>query len=220
MKYPNDPKSIEARALLLLADDGKFDATTLGATPGEAAEASQALGQLGWPCVEFPLGSGSMHENVNDIVFGLRESAARRVKNDVARTTFKSSEFAAWRKQAVAALAGSGAKRGGKPSKWSPADYSGYRGAKLTHPAANRASFRLLFALMHVREVAPDDAEMKPLQLVASVNELQHSGWPVTFQTNPVRAVWHDVPKEVLDAWRDAFGARGQDTALSGEWLG
>lgn len=219
MEYPTDMKSIEARALLMLADDGKFDATTLGATPGDAAEASQALAELGWPCVEFPSGSGSMHDNVNDISYGLRDGATRKVKNDAARTAFKSSEFAAWRKKVAAALSGSGAKRSGKPSQWSAADYTGYRGSKLNHPGANRASFRLLYALMHVGEVAPADAEMKPLQLVASVNELQNSGWPLTFQTSPLRAAWKDVPADVLDAWRQAFGARGHDDAMSGKWL-
>lgn len=217
MEYPKDLKSTEAKALLMLADDGTFNAATLNVSPGEAGRARDALAHLGWPVVEFPT-EGGPSRSVNDVVYGLRDGSTREQANDEAREAFRSDEFAAWRTKATAAISKSSTAKKAAVRKWSAGDYTGYSGAKLKHPGMNRASFRLLFALMHIREVTPADAEMRPLALVAASNELQGSGWPIEFRTNPVRAAWCDVPDDVLDAWRAAFGTRGQEQAMAGDW--
>lgn len=201
------------RALLLLEEHGEFDEGSLNLGASACQWACDHLSELNWCVKPIPAEPGQ------NFRWGIRGSEDER-RNTVER--FRSSAYAEWREEAIALLAGkprpaSKAKPAPTSSGYTAADFTGLRGSRLQSPASNAPMFRVLFGLMRLPSVDPATSECSPLQFIAAVEELDRSGWPIVLNASPLSATWSPaVSNDVLTAWRDAFGARGQSEALAG----
>jgi hypothetical protein len=200
------------KALLLTEEHGEFDESSLNLGVAACQWACDRLSELGWCVKPIPAESGQYFR------WGIRGSEDER-RNVVER--FRSSAYREWREEALAWLAGkprpAPKEKPALTSGYTAADFTGLRGSRLQSPQANSPMFRLIFVLMHMSQANPATAECAPIQFVAAVHELVRAGWPIDLRASPLIATWSKkVPRDVLEAWRDAFGARGQSEALNG----
>lgn len=213
-EFPEDLVSLEARALLSIAGEGKFTQDMLGVGYGNAVAAMDALNRLGW--------------HVRQIVqkppaFGIDATNDPQARAQICLDRLKSRAFAEWRDEAAAAIAGEVAKPKSKrtapkePSAFNAASYTCYPGAPLQHPPMNSPAIRTFFALIHLGKATPANTGMDPLAFVATSQIIVEGGWPVETSSEPSIAWDIDAVDPVtLLAWRQAFGQRGRAEALAG----
>jgi hypothetical protein len=209
MELPDNLTGHVARALLQLKHEGRFTLETLNVNSAGASMVCRDLEMLNWPVKPV---AGAKPETYELRPGSDREAALRRMQTRA---------FLEWESEVAAKLAGlpppEKPARAAASNVWSANDYTGLRGAPLSHPSSTSSEYQLFFALIHLEHVTPDIAQLGPLCFIAAAQSLADSGWPVELERTPLAAKFSDsVPSAVIDAWRDAFGNRGRQEALQG----
>jgi hypothetical protein len=209
MELP-ESDSLEAHALLLLAEDGELTQETLRASsPAICTHAITALATLGWPVGAIPTERGSFKWGLVNDAEKKRQFSAR----------IRSRGFIEWQEEAVAVLEGNPVPVRAKKATsvaWRAEDFTGTAGSRLRLPTMGSPQFRIVFALMNLEKADPATSETSATQFIAGALDLQSDSWPIEISISPLAVTWKQVPRAVLDAWQVTFGDRGRREALAG----